>query len=101
MLREMRLWKEQELDWMYMRIMNLARNFAGSKYSYFEVKTYSGSSTVPDKSVILNRLMLLYNELLDYIYPSVIRLLSYTVKDIEIETPGPRGTILLQKTIIN
>ena len=50
MLREMRLWKEQELDWMYMRIMNLARNFAGSKYSYFEVKTYSGSSTVPDKS---------------------------------------------------
>ena len=101
MLREMRLWKEQELDWMYMRIMNLARNFAGSKYSYFEVKTYSGSSTVPDKSVILNRLMLLYNELLDYIYPSVIRLLSYTVKDIEIETPGPRGTILLQKTITN
>lgn len=101
MLREMRQWKQQELDYMYMQIMSLARNFLGRKYPYFEVKSYSGNTTIPDKAVILNRLMILYGELLNEIYPSIIRLLSYSIKDIEIETSNPRGTILFQKTITN
>ena len=101
MLREMRHWKMQELDHMYMQIMSLARNFLGRKYHYFEVKSYSGNTTIPDKAVILNRLMVLYSELLNEIYPSIIRLLSYSIKDIEIETSNPRGTILFQKTITN
>ena len=52
MFREIKQWNEQELDYMYMQIMSLARNFLGNRYSYFEIKTYSGSTTIPDKAVM-------------------------------------------------
>jgi len=97
-LREIRYWEDQELDYMYQRIMGISRQFI-DKNSYFEQQTKSGKGTIPDRTTILNRLIEMANSLLSEIYPSVIRLINYRINDEEILSPTIRGNVNWQKSI--
>lgn len=99
-LREIRFWEEQELDYMYQRVMALSRKLVG-KNSYFVVQTLSGKSTVPDRTTMLNRVMELAQKLLSEIYPSIMRLLNYRVNQEEIISHNIQGTVNWNKTICN
>ena len=72
-IREIRNWEDQELDYMYQRIMALSRQILGNNTQYFTVETFSGQLTVPDRMQVLNRLVELSNELIDMVV--------YCVKD--------------------
>ena len=98
-IREIRTWEDQELDYMYQRIMKLSRDLIGKKIQYFTVETFSGKATIPDRIQILNRLVQLSNELLDKIYPSIIKLLNFKINDVEIISQNIPGVINWNKTI--
>ena len=98
-VREIRYWEDQEVDYMYQRIMALSRSILQKQY--FEVQTHSGGATVPDKTTILNRLVKLSSILLTNIYPSILRLVHYKTDIIDIYTSSIRGHIDWNKTILN
>jgi len=98
-IREIRFWEDQELDYMYEKIMALSRQILGKKVQYFTVETFSGKLTIPDRVQILNRLITLSNELLTKIYPSIMRLLNYKIDDEEIISSNIRGSVNWNKTI--
>lgn len=98
-IREIRNWEDQELDYMYQKIMAMSRQILGKNVQYFTVETFSGQLTIPDRIQILNRLITLSNELLTKIYPSIMRLLNYKINDEEIISSNIRGTINWNKTI--
>ena len=97
-VREIRYWEEQEIDYMYQRVMELSRRVLGSQY--FKVQMHSGEGTVPDQTSILNRLVELSGKLLSEIYPSILRLVHYRVDTIETHTPSVRGNIDWNKTVL-
>ncbi len=97
-LREIRYWKDQELDHMYQRIMRVSRQVMGEN-SYFEAQTKSGKGTIPDRTTVLNRLIETSNELLSAIYPSVTRQINYRISDEEIFSSNIRGSVNWQKSI--
>jgi hypothetical protein len=92
-IREIRNWEDQELDYMYQRIMALSRQIFGNNTKYFTVETFSGQLTIPDRMQILNRLVAFSDELLSRIYPRIIRLLNYKIDNEEINSTNIRGTI--------
>ena len=98
-IREIRCWEEQEIDYMYQRVMELSRQILKSQY--FEVQTHSGSGTIPDRTSILNRLVELSNKLLSEIYPLILRLVHYRIDTMEIHTKSVKGNINWNKTILS
>ncbi|MCE2507627.1 MAG: hypothetical protein J4F36_14400 [Nitrosopumilaceae archaeon] len=97
-LREIRFFEDQELDYMYQRVMSLSRQIIGNN-AYFTVKTYSGKGSIPDRVTLLNRLIEMSDELLSEIYPSILRLVNYKIDDIEIHSQAIRGTVNWNRTI--
>ena len=98
-IREIRYWEDQELDYMYGKIMSLSRQILGKKVHYFTVETFSGKLTIPDRIQILNRLIKFSDVLLSKIYPSVTRLVNYKIDDDEIISSNIRGSVNWGKTI--
>ena len=99
-IREMRYWKEQELDHMYKRVMGLSRHLLGKNH-YFKIQTYSGKMTVPDRTTILNRLVDMSDKLLSELYPLILCQIHYRVDNIEISTQYAGGNIDWNKTMLN
>ena len=98
-IREIRCWEEQDLDYMYQRVMILSRQIL--KNQYFEIKMHSGGGTIPDRTSILNRLVELSDKLLSEIYPLILRLVHYRIDTMKIYTKSVRGSINWNKTILN
>ena len=98
LVREIRYWEDQEIDYMYQRVMSLSRSIL--KNQYFEVQTHSGGVTIPDRTSVLNRLVELADKLLSDIYPSILRLVHYRIDTVEIHTPSVRGNINWNETIL-
>ena len=98
-IREMRYWKDQDLDYMYQRVMILSRRIL--KNQQFEVKMHSGGGTIPDGTSILNRFVEYSDKLLLEIYPLILRLVHYQIGTREIYTKSVRGNINWNKTILN
>ena len=98
-IREIRYWEEQEIDYMYQRVMELSRQILKSQY--FKVQTHSGEGTVPDRTTILNRLVELSEKLLSEIYPSILRLVDYRTDTVERHIPYVNGNINWNKTILH
>jgi len=99
-LREIRYWEDQELDYMYQRVMSLSRQIL-KKNQFFEVQTTSGKGTVPDRTTLLNRLLELSEELLSEIYPTITHLVNYKINDVEVSSSSIKGKIDWNKTITN
>ena len=97
-LREIRYFEDQELDYMYQRVMALSRHYVKDD-EYFDVKTHSGMATIPDRTTLLNRLVKLSDKLLSEIYPAILRLVSYRIEDVEIYSQSIRGNVDWNKTI--
>ena len=97
-LREIRYFKDQELDYMYQRVMALSRHYVKDD-EYFDVKTHSGMATIPDRTTLLNRLVKLSDKLLSEIYPAILRLVSYRIEDVEIHSQTIRGNVDWNRTI--
>lgn len=102
LVREIRYFEDQEFEFMYQRIMLTSRHFLTSKRKFFNVITSSGNKkTIPDKSVILNRLVSLSEEFFTVVYPSIMRFLNFNSNKITIISQNPRGNIKWSKTIQN
>ena len=97
-LREIRSFEDQELDYMYQRVMSLSRQIIGDD-AYFKVMTHSGKGSVPDRVTLLNRLIKMSDELLSEIHPSILRLVNYKIDDIKIHSQTIRGTVDWNGTI--
>ena len=99
-LREIRLWKDLNLRYMYARIMQLAQDYKGN-YEYFEAVTDYGTYVVPDRATLLNKLLHLSREILFEIYPKIEQSLSYEPDTLRVDDSVIRGRIDWNTTLEN
>lgn len=99
-LREIRLWKDLDLKYMYSRIMELTQDYKGN-LDYFDIFTDYGTYVVPDRITLLNKLLQLSRELLQEIYPKIEQSLNYESDTFSIDSPTIRGKIDWNRTLIN
>ncbi len=99
-LREIRLWKDLDLRYMYSRIMELTQDYKGN-FDYFEILTDYGVYVVPDRITLLNKLLQLSRELLNEIYPTIEQSLNYESDTLSVDSPTIRGKIDWNTTLTN
>ncbi len=99
-LREIRLWKDLNLRYMYSRIMELTQEYKGN-FDYFEIKTDYGVYVIPDRITLLNKLLQLSRELLHEIYPKIEQSLNYESDVFSVDSPTIRGKIDWNTTLTN
>lgn len=99
LLREIRHWKDMDLDYMYSRVMRLSNELGGGMV-YFKEKSFGGV-TIPDRTTILNKLNFLAKKLLYQIYPSIELQLTHFTDTSKIESYNIQGKIDWHQTIIN
>lgn len=99
-VREIRLWHDLDLPYMYSRIMELAQNYKGN-FDYFDIKTDYGVYVVPDRITLLNKLLNLSYELLHEIYPKIEQSLNYESDIDRLESATIHGKVDWNQTIIN
>jgi len=99
-LREIRLWKDLDLRYMYSRIMELTQDYKGN-FDYFEILTDYGTYVVPDRITLLNKLLQLSREILHEIYPKIEQSLNYESDTFSVDSPTIRGKIDWNTTLIN
>lgn len=99
-VREIRLWKDLNLRYMYSRIMQLSQEFKGN-LEYFDIQTERGSYVVPDRITILNKLLQLSRELIFEIVPQIEQSINYESDSIKVYDQTVRGKIDWHDTILN
>lgn len=99
-VREIRLWKDLDLRYMYSRIMQLSQEFKGN-LEYFDIQTERGTYVVPDRITILNKLLQLSRELLFEIVPQIEQSVNYESDSIKDDSLTIRGKIDWHETIVN
>jgi len=99
-LREIRLWKDLDLRYMYSRIMELTQEYKGN-FDYFEIMTDYGVYVIPDRITLLNKLLQLSRELLHEIYPKIEQSLNYESDSFSVDSPIIRGKIDWNTTLTN
>jgi len=99
-LREIRLWKDLDLRYMYARIMELTQDYKGN-FDYFDIMTDYGVYVIPDRITLLNKLLQLSREILHEIYPEIEQSLSYESDTFSVDSPIIRGKIDWNTTLVN
>ena len=100
LLREIRLWKDLNLSYMYSQLMKLVQEFKGN-HEYFEIKTDYGSYIVPDRITLLNKLFSLHRELVFEIVPDIEKSLNYEPDIAKVRSQTIHGKIDWHDTIVN
>lgn len=99
-LREIRLWKDLDLRYMYSRIMELTQEYKGN-FDYFDIMTDYGVYVIPDRITLLNKLLQLSREILHEIYPKIEQSLSYESNAFSVDSSIIRGKIDWNTTLRN
>jgi hypothetical protein len=99
LVREVLFYTKDDLRYMYDRTMQLLRRFCKDTTLYFDIKTEIGTYTLPDRLSDLNRLLELYLEFFNYIYPKISRKLRFDVYSQELDSRALHGRVLWPKTI--
>ena len=99
LVREVLFYSKDDLRYMYDRAMQLIRRFGKDVSSYFDVKTELGRYTLPDRLSDLNRVLELYQDFFNTIYPRINRRLRFDVYSREKDTKSLYGRVNWTKTI--
>lgn len=99
LVREALFFTNNDVRYMYERTMQVVLRFKEITGKYFQVKNPLGTYLIPDRLSDLNRLLLLYGEFFDDVYPSIINHLNITSLSVERDSPLLRGKIDWNKTI--
>ncbi len=92
---------ENDVKYMYERIMQIARRFREQTGKFFEFKSSSGTHLIPDRLSDLIRLFELYEEFFYNIYPAVANQLNIHALTVERDKKSLSGKVVWNKTILN
>lgn len=100
LVRESLFFKENDIRYMYDRIMQIVRRFNQMNREYFEIKNQSGTYLIPDRLSDFNKLFQLYESLFFKVYPKIVNELNINSLNIENTSTLLSGKVNWNKTIV-
>lgn len=100
LVREVLFFEDNDLRYMYNRIMQIVRRFKELMGQYFEINNQSGTYLAPDRLSELNRFFELYENFFYSIYPKIFNQLNVNSFTIERDSAVLSGKVNWNKTVL-